>query len=130
MSKVKKIIYLALGTVATLIPTLVAKAQAITNVEQLFGNVGFGAQTGLGTRDIRVTIARLINVIMGFLGIVAVIIILLGGFMWMTAGGNDEKIGKAKKLIIAGIIGLIIVISAYAIATFVVGSILNATTTA
>jgi len=83
---------------------------------------------GLGTRDIRVTIATIINVAMGLLGIVAVLIILLGGFKWMTAMGNEDNIKKAKSLIIAGVIGLIIILLAYAIAQFVVGSILNATT--
>jgi hypothetical protein len=51
----------------------------------------------------------------------------MGGFIWMTAGGNEEKVGKAKKMLVAGIIGLIIVVAAYAIARFAVGSIINAT---
>jgi hypothetical protein len=64
---------------------------------------------------------------MGLLGIVAVVIILLGGFKWMTAGGNEEKVAEAKKLIVSGIIGLVIIMSAYAIATFVVNSVINGT---
>ncbi len=125
MKKLTKFAKVAIGVGATLVPTIAARA---LDVNSTFGNIAFGAQTGLGTKDIRATIAGLISVIMGFLGIVAVIIILLGGFMWMTAGGNEEKVGKAKKLIVSGIIGLVIVLSAYAIATFVVGSIINATT--
>ena len=81
---------------------------------------------GLGTKDIRVTIASIINVFMGLLGIVAVVIILIGGFLWMTAGGNEDKVKKAKMWIFSGIIGLIIILSAYAIATFVVQSVVNA----
>ena len=84
--------------------------------------------TGLGERDPRDIAASVINIILGFLGIVAVIIILLGGFKWMTAGGNEDKVGEAKKLITAGIIGLIIIIAAFAIATFVLNSLINATT--
>src|SRR4051812_12438581 len=49
---------------------------------------------GFGTNDIRLTIASIIRVAMGLLGIVAVVIILIGGFTWMTAGGNDEKVGE------------------------------------
>ncbi|MFH0956085.1 MAG: hypothetical protein V1801_02650, partial [Candidatus Falkowbacteria bacterium] len=67
----------------------------------------------------RAIAAQVINIILGFLGIVAVIIILLGGFKWMTAGGNEDKVGEAKKLITAGIIGLVIILAAFAIATFV-----------
>jgi len=85
-------------------------------------------ETGLGERDPRDIAASVINVILGFLGIVAVIIILLGGFKWMTAGGNEDKVGEAKKLITAGIIGLVIIIASFAIATFVLDSLISATT--
>ncbi|MCX6785267.1 MAG: hypothetical protein NTZ18_00240 [Candidatus Komeilibacteria bacterium] len=86
------------------------------------------ASTGLGTRDLKETIIQVLNVILGFLGIIAVIIILLGGFKWMTAGGGDDKIGEAKKLISGGIIGLVVVLAAYAIAIYVVNTISSATT--
>lgn len=81
---------------------------------------------GLGDRDPRDIAAQVIKIILGFLGIIAVIIILLGGFKWMTAGGNEDKVGEAKKLIIAGVIGLVIIIAAFAIATFVLNSLVNA----
>jgi len=84
--------------------------------------------TGLGERDPRDIAASVIRVILGFLGIIAVVIILLGGFKWMTAGGNEDKVGEAKKLIIAGIIGLVIIVAAFAIATFVLNSLITATT--
>ena len=81
----------------------------------------------LGTRGLRETIASIINVALSLLGIVAVVIILAGGFTWMTAGGNEENVEKAKKLIIAGIVGLAIILSAYAIANFVIKSLVEAT---
>jgi len=89
--------------------------------------LNYATEIGLGTQDVRVTISRIINAFMGLLGIVAVVIILLGGFKWMTAAGNEEKVGEAKKLIISGVIGLIIIMSAYAIAQFVVGAVINGT---
>ena len=55
------------------------------------------------------------------------IIILLGGFKWMTAGGNEDKVGEAKKLIIAGVIGLIIILASWGIATFVINALVSAT---
>ena len=88
----------------------------------------FGSQTQLGTKPLTETIASIINVAMGLLGMVVVILILAGGFMWMTAAGSEEKITKAKSLIFGGIIGLAIILSAYAVAQFVVGSLLSATT--
>ena len=87
----------------------------------------FGDTTGLGQADLKHTIGQLIRVLLGFLGVVEVVIILLGGFKWMTASGNDEKVAEAKRLIIAGIIGLAIILSAFAIASFVISSIVSAT---
>ena len=84
---------------------------------------------GLGNTDIRITIARIIRVAMSLLGIISVVIVLFGGFIWMTAGGNDEKIGEAKKWIFGGVIGLAIILSAFAISSFVINSLVNATAT-
>lgn len=86
------------------------------------------AGTGLGSRDLKETIVAVLNVLLGFLGIIAVIVILLGGFKWMTAGGGDDKIAEAKKLISAGIVGLVVILAAYAIALYVVNTISTATT--
>ena len=88
-----------------------------------------GDATGLGGKDadLRATIGSLINVALGFLGVIAVIIVLIGGFQYMTAGGSEEKAGKARKWIISGIIGLAIILSAYAITTFVINQLLSAT---
>jgi hypothetical protein len=89
--------------------------------------IEYGTATGLGTQDVRSTIAQIINVALGLLGIVAVVIIVAGGFMWMTSGGSEEKVGTAKNMIFAGVIGLAIILSAYAIAQFVISQLITAT---
>ncbi|MFA5358533.1 MAG: hypothetical protein WC310_01770 [Patescibacteria group bacterium] len=89
--------------------------------------LSYGAATGLTSTDIRTTVANIINVALGLLGILAVAIILVGGFKWMTALGNEDKVSESKKLIAAGVIGLVIIITAYAIAAFVINSLVNAT---
>jgi len=90
-------------------------------------DLSWGNETGLGTQDLTVTVANIIQVIIGFLGVIAIIIILVGGFKWMTSAGNEEKVGEAKKLLSAGIIGLIIILAAYAITTFVINALIAAT---
>lgn len=87
----------------------------------------YGELTGLGTKDLRETAASLINVALSLLGIIAVVIVLAGGFFWMTAGGNEERLEKAKQLIFGGVIGLAIILSAYAIVLFVVDKLTEAT---
>lgn len=88
----------------------------------------YGEATGLGSTDVRTTVAQIIRVAMGLLGIVAVVIILVGGFKWMTAGGNEEQVGEAKKWIFSGVIGLAIILSAYALASFIINQLVTATT--
>lgn len=87
----------------------------------------FTDQTGLGDADLQVTIGALIKTVIRFLGIIAVVVVLYGGFKWMTASGNDEKVAEAKRILIAGLIGLAIVLTALAITNFVIGQILSAT---
>ncbi len=75
---------------------------------------------GLPATDIRLIIMRIIRAAFGLVGIVMVVLIIYAGFLWMTAGGNDEQIGKAKKIIINATIGLAIMLSAVAIVSFVI----------
>ncbi len=89
--------------------------------------VNYGEATNLSGQDVRITVARIINVVLGILGIIVVVIILYAGFTWMTAGGNDEQVGKAKKILSAAVIGLVIVMSAYAITKFVIYNLYQAT---
>ncbi|MBU1203385.1 Ig-like domain-containing protein [Patescibacteria group bacterium] len=81
----------------------------------------------LGSRSIEDTVAGIINIFLGFLGILAVLIILYGGFLWMTSQGNSDKVQRAKLLIISAVIGLVIIVSAYAISRFVLQSLYNET---
>lgn len=66
-------------------------------------------------------IVNIINIVLGFLGLIAVIIVIYGGFVWMLSGGQAEKIDKAKKILKNGLIGIIIILLSWGIATFVIG---------
>jgi len=121
---------IVIATPALLAGAPVAHAQALTEDEFFggdFSGAEFAGEAGLSSGDLPTTIAAIIRVVLGLLGIVAVLIILLGGFKWMTAGGNDDKLKKARGILISGIIGLVIVLSAFAIAQFVITSIITAT---
>ena len=85
------------------------------------------ADLGLGRQGLETTIQDIIGIILGFLGLIAVVIILIGGFMWMTAGGNEERVKKGRQFIINGVIGLVIILAAYAIAKFVIENLQTAT---
>ena len=112
-----------------LLVTMVVLSFALVVMPALALDTGlnYGTYTGLGTKDIREGVMAIIQVLLGFLGIIAIVIVLYGGFVWMTAGGNEEKVSSAKKIITAGIIGLVIIFVSYAIATFVINQLITAT---
>lgn len=89
--------------------------------------LNYAAETGLSAEDPRIIIARIIRIFMGFLGIIAVCLIMYAGWLWMTAGGNSESVDTAKKLLLGAVIGLIIILSAFAIASFILSKLLEAT---
>ena len=88
-----------------------------------------GTSVGLGTADLKDTVVNIIQWVLGILALVAVVMIIIGGFQWMTASGSEERIEKAKKIISSAVIGLIIVLLAWAIVIFVAGTTSNVTTT-
>ena len=86
-----------------------------------------GDASGLGQEDIRVIIGNIVRVILGLLGIVGVLLVIYGGFIWMTSQGDPAKIEKAKKILINAGIGLVIVLSALAITQFILNALADAT---
>jgi hypothetical protein len=76
--------------------------------------------TNLGTTDIRVIVSNIIYVALSLVGVVLLVIIAYAGFLWMTAGGNEDQVEKAKQWIKNSVIGLIIVLSSYAITYFII----------
>lgn len=100
-----------------------ALAQDITTQLQ---DVGNGLDEYATTQPLPETIGSILKIILGFLGIVLLVVIIYGGWLWMTAGGDEDQVKKAKSWIVNGIIGLVIILLAYAITDFVVGQILTA----
>jgi hypothetical protein len=81
----------------------------------------------LGQEDPRIVAGRIINIAIMFLGIITVGIIIFAGFKWMMAGGDEEKINSAKNTLKNGVIGLVIVLSSWGIASFILSRLLGAT---
>lgn len=111
MNKTNKIIKIAFVTLGL---ALLAWPAGAVDV-----GMDYAAQVGLTSNDIRSTAVNVIQSLLGVLGILSLVIILYGGFRWMTSGGNEDGVTAAKKTIGAGIIGLAIILFAYAIVSFV-----------
>lgn len=77
-------------------------------------------------QDIRITIAKIINVFLGLLGIIFIIMIVWAGFKWMTSGGNEDQIKEAQAQILRATIGLLIILSSWSITQFVMNCVVSA----
>lgn len=116
-------IALALGIVATLATPVVSHAIVVTS----FSIESIGTQIGLGESDLKATVLNIIRLILGLMTLIAVTMIIYGGFRWLTAAGNEENVEKAKKIISAAVIGLIVILLAWAIVIFVARTTANVT---
>ncbi|MFH1187261.1 MAG: hypothetical protein V1688_00175 [bacterium] len=85
-----------------------------------------GFQTGVNITVAQMT-GQIIGVVLSLLGIIFLILIIYGGFIWMTARGDDQKVTSAKDIIINAAIGAIIVFSAYAISSYIIEILSKAT---
>lgn len=65
-------------------------------------------------------VINIINVFLSFLALIFIALIIYGGFLWMTARGNDDQVTTAKKTLYQAIIGLVVIISAYVIINIVI----------
>jgi len=80
---------------------------------------------GLSDRPLEEIIVTSIQWLLGFLGLVAVIMIIVGGIRWTTAAGNEERVESAQSIIRSAVIGLVIIIAAWSIIFFVGRAVLN-----
>lgn len=95
------------------------QAQLVGDTGQDIGKQLHAAgQTGAGLgqpEDPRLIVATIIKRVLTLVGTIMFVLIVYGGYLWMTAGGNDEQVDKAKTTIRNAVIGLVIVLSSYAI---------------
>lgn len=97
-----------------------------SGLDNTAGEKGTGHTKLMGDKEIPEIIGLAIKIILIFLGVIFFLFMIHGGYIWMTAAGNEEQVGKAKKLITNALIGLIIVLAAYAITYYVTSEFFKA----
>lgn len=108
--------------------TLPVAAQNFTNALGEVGNVAGGA--GINTsQTVEGQVAVIINAALSMIGVIFLILTVYGGYIWMSARGDEAQAKKAKGIITMAVIGLVIVVAAYAISAFVVGRLIAGSTT-
>lgn len=96
------------------------------DAEKLLQETGTSA-TFNTTQGLLPMIGTIIKLLLTLLGVVVLVLIIYAGFMWMTAGGNTEQVDKAKKWLTNAVMGLAIILAAYAISSFVITNLLDVT---
>jgi uncharacterized membrane protein len=87
-----------------------------------------GSSAGITSqRTLPEIVGSIINIVLGFLGIVFLVILLYAGFTWMTAQGDEGKVKNARSMISQAVVGLIVIVAAFAISNFVLSSLVNVT---
>lgn len=79
-----------------------------------------GATGGQGS--LRLLVLQIVNFFLGFLGLIAVVMIIYGGFLYVSAAGKEDKIEQAKKIIMYSIIGILIILLSFAIVNTILGA--------
>ncbi|NQV00464.1 MAG: hypothetical protein HQ538_07025 [Parcubacteria group bacterium] len=90
------------------------------------GSGGYGLElvpSELPRDDIAEIIIRIVRYVVGLVGIILFVMLVYGGVMYMTSAGNEEQIGKAKKVLTYAIIGIIIVAFSFLITEFIVSAL-------
>lgn len=121
MTKKVKLFIFIFGLIVFAVGANFALAQADFGTSQVSGTVAL-AQT-----DPRIIIGRVIQIALSFLGVIALLLIMYAGFLWMSSNGDEDKITNAKKILKNAAIGLAIILSSWAITTFILSKLSSAT---
>lgn len=98
----------------------VAPAMAAGNLGDALGNLGTaGKQAGTAETSVEAVVGQTIFTALSFVGIIFLVLMVYAGYLWMTARGDQGVVEKAQGIIRAAIIGLVVVMSAYAITAVV-----------
>jgi hypothetical protein len=125
-SPLKKVMYSLTGALAT--APLTALAYSL-GFDPTVGSTATPLKTysKLGTNDPAYIVFAIVNTALVFLGMITVILVIVAGFMWLFAGGEEEKIKKAKEILKGAVTGLVIVLGSYGLAQYIFTALRYAT---
>ena len=119
--------YLLLAIIISAGMVQVANAGPLQTSREQLGNAL--SNTGLESR-FEVSVGVVVKGILSLVGTIFLVLTIYAGILWMTAQGNEDRVAKAKNIIQAAVIGLFVVMAAYAITSFITGSVTNTGTDA
>ena len=89
-----------------------------------------GGQLGLPETDFKQVVIQAIKLVLGLMTLVAIVLVVYGGFVWLTSQGDEGKIEQAKGIISAALIGLVVILLSWALVIFTTRTATNVITDA
>jgi hypothetical protein len=123
LPKVKKSLALGAATLFNLSVAAVAFAQGGAGLISPTDQPGRLAQATGGQGSARDLVLTFLNFFLGFLGLLAVIMVIYGGIMYVTAAGEQDKADKGKKIIMYAIVGIVIILLSFALVNTILGGL-------
>jgi len=130
--RIKKIAIILLIITAVVLMFGVADmthAQSLKDATNQLKNVSKSAYGTDTVKSLPELVGQYIRIFLGLLGVIFVILMVYGGYTWMTSFGSQDKVKKAKDLIVDAVIGLIIILAAYVLTNFVISQLIKQTIT-
>lgn len=122
MKKTALALFLFLSLVILTHPTpLFAQTAGSAPVTQLKDYLNLGDE-----EPISVLVGRIIKAFLGIVGIIALVIFLYGGFLWLTSAGNSKKIEEGRDMFVWAILGLVVIFSSYVLVSFIFETVTQA----
>lgn len=102
---------MALFFVSSGVASVYAQSEDLATVQE---------SSGLSDSTLPEIIGYIIKAFLGTLGVIFLVLVIYGGYLWMTAGGDSDQVDKAKKIFINATVGLIIILASYAITSYII----------
>ncbi len=125
MNTLRRNIGTAFSAIATLAAPLLANAAIGSGLSSATTSLNTSVQSSSlnGATSLPTIVGKGIGVVLGVLGIAFVVMVVYAGFLYLTAQGDDTNVKKAKKMMTQAVIGMVIVVSAYAISSYVIAAL-------
>ncbi|MEA3272764.1 MAG: pilin [Patescibacteria group bacterium] len=117
----------AFSLILILLAPVPSLALGLGDAQEQLEEAGGAAYGEDAETEIEAVIGDIINALLSISGVVFLVLMVYGGYLWMTAHGNEDAVKKAKSVLTAAFIGIIIVVLAYGITYFVIEQLLNTT---
>lgn len=112
---------------ATVVPFVTAAAYTPAPVN-FDPNYNVERNSGLGNANPQEVAANIISWVLSFLAVLALVLVVYGGFIWMFSRGNEEEVKKAKDILSGALFGLIIILASYGLTAYIFENVVNVTT--